>query len=97
MGCSDCAYWEPIDDDAGQCRRNAPRPRAVDTGWRWPITNDDDWCGEWEADEPTCDCDDDEACPVCEPDAVHVDIDEAFHDIVDRLEEQPRHRWWRRK
>lgn len=46
--CSNCMYWQALDDTAGNCRRHAPRPRTSEHTWRWPVTDDDDWCGEWE-------------------------------------------------
>lgn len=95
IACETCAYWAAQEgDDAGECRRHSPRPRPTEEAAHWPITEPDDWCGEWEDGEPMCGCDEDEACPICEPDAEPAAIDEAFQAIVANL---TRRRWWHRK
>lgn len=46
--CKTCRFWAvvPSDDDVGTCRRYAPKPGE---GIRpWPLTDDIDWCGEWQ-------------------------------------------------
>ena len=44
--CSECRFWGTISDPA-ECRRRAP---VVDGGRAcWPITQRNDWCGEYEA------------------------------------------------
>lgn len=59
MQCKTCRFWrKPMDRISGECRRNAPKP----IGWVagnddeeniprveavWPVTFDDDFCGEW--------------------------------------------------
>jgi hypothetical protein len=43
--CETCKFFDPEEDsDEGRCRRHAPRH---DSFTCWPITNNDDWCGEW--------------------------------------------------
>lgn len=84
--CSTCAWWAQIDDsELGQCRLHAPRPRDHNRdSTRWPITAEDDWCGEWDNnDDDTDDTGDDL-------------VDEVFDDIVERLTTTPKRRWWRR-
>jgi len=70
--CKDCKFWEGfIDDDEkeslGQCRKHAPKLRALllsdsikdndDDGESigregiWPDTTPDDWCGEFQQKE----------------------------------------------
>ena len=58
MVCGSCKFWDRRSGVAGRCRRNAPKPM----GWVegnddeeniprveavWPVTFDDDFCGEW--------------------------------------------------
>lgn len=59
--CQRCKWWDDrhiAKGGATICRRHAPRPKTTrseedpDTGVGtsyWPITEYDDWCGEWEA------------------------------------------------
>jgi hypothetical protein len=57
--CGNCRFWEmfPDPNGPGVCRRHAPRPKmtasmsVTKTTATWPITHDDDWCGEYESDE----------------------------------------------
>jgi energy-coupling factor transporter ATP-binding protein EcfA2 len=59
----------------------------------WPITEEFDYCGEFE-EEDGCWCDDDETCHICADDRT----DEVFELIVDQLTAPPRRRWlWRRR
>lgn len=46
--CGDCAYWERNGDGTGECRRRTPAFIDVDDGncRVWPMTFDDDWCGD---------------------------------------------------
>lgn len=85
ISCANCCYWAQLDDgDTGQCRLHAPRPRnASSTDTQWPITLDDDWCGQW-------DCEDED-----EDDSDDL-VDAEFEDIVERLTTAPKRRWWRR-
>lgn len=102
IDCGTCGYWAAFGDGdgTGNCRRYAPRPRNNEQDAAWPITKDSDWCGEWSDPDDSCDCDDDEACETCEPDAVFVDIDAAFEQLVSRIDSdnspRPR-RWWGRR
>lgn len=94
--CGTCCYWSQLGDGIGQCRRYAPRPR-ITTGndqVTWPITEEYEFCGEWEDGQQFCDCDDDETCAVCGDD----DTDDRFDAIIAELTAPPaRRRWWRRK
>jgi hypothetical protein len=92
MSCQTCAWWADLGDDIGQCRCHAPRPRTGTDTVIWPITEGDDWCGDWEEDDLDCGCDDDETCELCAEDRV----DEVFEQIVDGLISTPRRRWWQR-
>lgn len=58
--CPGCRFWDAFDARSGECRRHAPtavqfaqtqdaNERGGDSGAVWPVTSDDDWCGEWEA------------------------------------------------
>lgn len=68
--CETCRFWRPnhIEPEEGWCHRNAPQPSPEmcvmnDVGdifalARWPVTDDSDWCGEYqpkttEASTPT--------------------------------------------
>lgn len=85
--CATCAWWAQIDDsDLGQCRLYAPRPKDHNRdSTRWPVTGDDDWCGEW--DNNDIDDEDDDSDDL---------VDEVFDDIVERLTSPRKRRWWRR-
>lgn len=89
-GCGTCAYWSELGDGIGQCRRYAPRPRTGTDQVVWPVTEEFEFCGEWEDSDYPCDCDDDETCPTC------TDIDTEFDAIVGNLLDTPRRRWWAR-
>lgn len=54
--CTKCCFWRPFGEHGveGDCRKHAPRtmpgwnpPDSVD----WPVTLEDDWCGEAELEE----------------------------------------------
>jgi len=93
--CAHCAWWAELGGDGiGQCRRYAPRPRTSTDQVVWPITEQYEYCGEFEDGEPFCTCDDDETCAVCGDD----DTDDQFDAIIAELTAPPRRRWlWRRK
>jgi len=46
--CKDCKWWKEFgpDESGGHCHRHAPKPEVG-----WPITVENDWCGEFEAKE----------------------------------------------
>lgn len=48
--CDACRYWQETDGKAepavGECRRYAPPPGDGLTAM-WPMTDADDWCGEY--------------------------------------------------
>lgn len=50
MRCDKCRFFHIYveDDIDGECRRHAPRVWQENTYARWPTTNIDDWCGEFE-------------------------------------------------
>jgi hypothetical protein len=60
--CRFCFYWErmvqqPKDDgiERGQCRIRSPQLYHLDIGVYgngWPVTQEDDWCGEFTEDAP---------------------------------------------
>lgn len=48
--CETCAWWASnmyLTNGQSQCRRRAP----MQQGNAWPITSEDDWCGEWESEK----------------------------------------------
>lgn len=51
--CNRCKWWEGAESgDTGLCRRYAPRPYheynyRIDPGAFWPVTDKDDYCGEF--------------------------------------------------
>jgi len=47
--CLGCTHWWRLTPDGahGECRRNAPLPRASDAQAVWPITFHDDACGQY--------------------------------------------------
>ena len=52
--CAICKYWLPLEENGfqGQCRCHAPRPEVTDSVHVlavWPVTNAQDWCGEFVA------------------------------------------------
>ena len=55
--CDQCRWWEGhanVKYDEGSCHRHAPRGRERDAAGEdirpWPITLNDDWCGEFDAE-----------------------------------------------
>ena len=52
--CQACAYWNPFESDAGECRRHAPQTVAFEVDEEvkfesmFPVTAGDDWCGDFE-------------------------------------------------
>ena len=57
MTCLHCRWWSRFQDESwAQCRRNPPtafQQGALHSGYKWPVTVFDDWCGSFEAKEPT--------------------------------------------
>jgi len=58
--CGSCFYWEKRQRmkhdvaDTGQCRIRPPQVQTM-AGYissAWPITQEDDWCGEFTEDAP---------------------------------------------
>lgn len=58
MRCDECRFWVPsaleLNDglgppSTGECHRY---PVVFANGWRQPITDGDDWCGEFQSKEP---------------------------------------------
>jgi len=53
--CANCAHWNPISSDEGECRRHPPQAISfkvddeVRFETRFPKTAGDDWCGEFAA------------------------------------------------
>jgi hypothetical protein len=55
MSCKDCCFWEKYDleeqphetPDFGECRRYPPTATSDDQQL-WPVTHEDDWCGEFD-------------------------------------------------
>ncbi|MFO7560087.1 MAG: hypothetical protein R6X10_14735 [Desulfobacterales bacterium] len=46
--CEDCEYWRKDQSTAaGECRRNAPTSGGDRSRYRWPLTEPQDWCGEY--------------------------------------------------
>ena len=45
--CAFCKFFESYGENlaGGQCRRNPPRPG--ETGMRWPVVAEHEWCGEF--------------------------------------------------
>ena len=39
--CEQCLYWERREGDCGWCRRESPHGQDG-----WPLSNNDDWCGQ---------------------------------------------------
>lgn len=48
--CTTCRWWYRLDDESGECRRHPPTvvPIFAEAMSCWPITHDDEWCGEWQ-------------------------------------------------
>ena len=54
--CDKCRFWRQgmsmrHGQLLGNCHRLAPKPRRKVRQARWPVTYQDDWCGEWKARE----------------------------------------------
>jgi hypothetical protein len=57
--CGNCKFWAAVRDhrtpmisENHDCRRHAPSPYTVADGhhmtlYNWPMTNHDDWCGDF--------------------------------------------------
>jgi hypothetical protein len=52
--CEACAFWNPMEDSHGECRRHAPQTVAFEVDDEvkfesmFPVTAADDWCGDFE-------------------------------------------------
>lgn len=46
--CANCAYLSA----SQECRKRAPIYDAYHRRTIWPLVEMDDWCGEWEPDDP---------------------------------------------
>jgi len=52
--CRDCTFWNPAEDEHGECRRHAPLTVSfhVDAELHFesmfPATDAEDWCGDFE-------------------------------------------------
>lgn len=60
--CENCRFWKGIkgigDNNSGECHRKAPLPymyrpeeKTLHVGTRWPLTNRNQSCGEFEGKE----------------------------------------------
>lgn len=51
MKCADCRYYKPANKPAskGQCHRHAPRPSTENDIWFWPLVDEQDFCGDFNA------------------------------------------------
>ena len=49
--CRDCKFYDPDYRSFGTCRFNPPV--YYDGRSRWPVVNDTDWCGRFEAKDNT--------------------------------------------
>jgi hypothetical protein len=53
--CAACAHWNDLASGKGECRRHAPQlitfeiDDDVKVESRFPMTADQDWCGDFEA------------------------------------------------
>lgn len=49
--CKLCKFWEEYLEypGTGECRRHAPIRNPQALLLQWPVTNDLDWCGDYEA------------------------------------------------
>ena len=53
--CEECKWWDRRGDrpERGECHRNSPLPihgESKVAAW-WPVTDDFEWCGDFEAKE----------------------------------------------
>lgn len=52
--CEACAYWNSMEEGAGECRRHAPQTITFEVDDEvkfesmFPVTAADDWCGDFE-------------------------------------------------
>lgn len=52
--CEACAFWNKLEDEAGECRRHAPQTISFEVDDEvkfesmFPVTGSDDWCGDFE-------------------------------------------------
>lgn len=53
--CEACAFWNSLEEGAGECRRHAPQTIAFEVDDEvkfesmFPVTSEDDWCGDFQA------------------------------------------------
>jgi hypothetical protein len=56
MKCSECEFWvEPkwvTRKGLGRCRRYPPSVVVGESSGIWPLTDEEDWCGEYRAKHP---------------------------------------------
>lgn len=51
--CAACSFWNPIEDNTGECRRHAPQTIAFEVDDEvkleslFPVTAGEDWCGDF--------------------------------------------------
>ena len=52
--CSACIYWTVLAADAthGNCHFNAPASPTPSPNVFWPVTGQNDWCGQFESTPP---------------------------------------------
>jgi len=51
--CESCKFWRVWGEKRGECHRNAPLPMSPSNspsrnGTHWPLTQHDQWCGEFQ-------------------------------------------------
>jgi hypothetical protein len=47
--CGNCAYWQEIEEDAGECRLNPPVYVFDTGGGHWPPVIASEWCGKFKS------------------------------------------------
>jgi hypothetical protein len=50
--CGHCKFWLEKQDPVGVCRRYPPTTVSASGHVAWPVTNHEDWCGEFVSAEP---------------------------------------------
>ena len=49
LECKTCCFWHCLEDEEGheigECRKQLPTMGNMETGGRWPLTLDTEWCG----------------------------------------------------
>lgn len=51
LACESCRFWAAGDMN-GECRRRAPEITDEDGNGIWPVTEPDEWCGEYDECRP---------------------------------------------